>query len=57
MSEHHSARIISRERNLNHLYRMIEERRAAGIDTAALEALWMSLLDQYEAMIHERETV
>lgn len=38
------------ERRLDDGFRLIEERRAAGIDVTALEAFWIDLLHQYEAL-------
>lgn len=38
------------ERRLNDGFRLIEERRAAGIDVSALEDFWIDLLHQYEAL-------
>lgn len=38
------------ERRLDDGFRLIEERRAAGIDVTALEEFWIDLLRQYEAL-------
>ena len=48
--------IADLERRIQYAYRMIEERRVAGIDTTALEALWLRLLAQYETLVREKET-
>ncbi|HEV2072121.1 MAG TPA: hypothetical protein VGR29_00630 [Thermomicrobiales bacterium] len=41
------------ERRLEDGYRMIEDRLAAGADVTELEAFWINLLLQYEALCDE----
>lgn len=38
------------ERRLDDGFMLIEQRRAEGIDVTALEAFWINLLHQYEAL-------
>ena len=45
--ETRACEIASLERRIQYAYRMIEERRVAGIDATALETVWYGLLRQY----------
>jgi len=49
-NEHIEDTLAHFERRLSDGFRLIEERRAAGIDVSALEEFWINLLHQYEAL-------
>ena len=52
-SQRQGKAVAELERRIQYAYRMIEERRVAGIDATALETVWYELLRQYEALCRQ----
>ena len=48
--------IADMERRMQDVFRLITERRVAGIDVSALEELWLYMLTRYEARVSGRES-